>query len=132
VPETCDTVSHTLRVRRSHKYSVLVKSYSEIELGLSPSPGLAGLESYVRLQVSVLLSAFPAADTHGLLLFAMYSSSNPTAASASEPLTSDLLFTVACPLFHLLHSSPIKRLKQLVTDYLELCLDQSQIGLSSG
>jgi hypothetical protein len=125
-------MSHTLRVRESHKYSVLIKSYSEIELGLSPPSGLAGLESYVLLQASVLLSAFPAANTHGLLSFAMCSSSDLTAAGASEPLTSDLLFTAACPLFYLLHSSPMKRLEQLVTDYLESRLNQSRIGFSSG
>jgi hypothetical protein len=62
----------------------------------------------------------------------MYSSSDPTAASASEPSTSDPLSTVACPLFHLLYSSPIKRLKQPVTDYLKSCLNQSQISLFSG
>jgi hypothetical protein len=123
VPETCGTVLYTLRVCESHKYSVLVKSYSEIELGLSSPLGLTGLESYVRLQALVLLSAFPAADTRGLLLFVIYSSSDLTAAGALEPLTSDLLFTVACPLFHLLYLSPIKRPKQPVTDYFESCLN---------
>jgi hypothetical protein len=125
VPKTCDTVSHTLRVRELHKYFVLIKSHSEIELGLSSPPSLAGLKSYVLLQALVLLSAFLAANTYRLLSFAICSSSNLTATGASEPLTSDLLFTVACPLFYLLHSSPIKRLKQLVTDYLKSCLNQS-------
>jgi hypothetical protein len=53
----------------------------------------------------------------------MYSSSDLIAAGALEPLTFDLLFTIACFLFHLLYLLPIKRLKQLVTDYLKLCLD---------
>jgi hypothetical protein len=125
VPKTCGTVSHTLYVCGSHKYSVLVKSYSEIELGLSPPSGLAGLESYVLLQASVLLSAFLAANTHGLLSFAMCSSSDSTAAGALEPSTSDPLFTAACPLFYLLHLSPMKHPEQSVTDHLKSCLNQS-------
>jgi hypothetical protein len=123
VPKTCDTVLYTLCVCESHKYSVLIKSYSEIKLRLSPSFSLAGLKLYVRLQVLVLLSAFLAANTHRLLSFTIYSSSNFTTASALKPLTFNLLFTVAYPLFYLLYLLPIKRLKQLVTNYFESCLN---------
>jgi hypothetical protein len=111
VPETCGIVLHTLRVCGSYKYSVFVKSYSEIELRLSPPSSLAGLELYVRLQALVLLFAFLAANTYRLLLFVIYSSSNLTATGASEPLTSDSLFTIACPLFYLLYLLSIKRFK---------------------
>jgi hypothetical protein len=125
VPKTYNTVSHILYVRGSYKYFVLIKSYSKIKLRLFSPFSLAGLELYVLLQALVLLSAFLAANTHRLLLFAICSSSDPTATSALEPSTSDLLFTVACPLFYLLYSSPIKRLKQPVTNHFKSRLNQS-------
>jgi hypothetical protein len=123
VPKTYNTVLYTLHVYKLYKYSVLIKSYSEIELRLSPPSSLAGLESYVRLQALVLLFVFSTANTYGLLLFAMYSSFDLTAISALKPLTSDLLFTIACLLFYLLYLLSIKRLKQLITDYFKLCLN---------
>jgi hypothetical protein len=116
---------YILRVYKSHKYFVLIKSYSEIELKLSSPPSLAGLELYVLLQVLVLLFAFLAANTHRLLLFVICSFSDPTAISASEPLIFNLLFITACSLFYLLYSSLIKRLKQLIIDYLKSRLNSS-------
>jgi hypothetical protein len=116
-------VLYTLCVCGLYKYSVLIKSYSEIELRLSFSLSLAGLKLYVLLQVLVLLFAFLAANTYRLLLFVMCSFFNLIAVSALKPLTSDLLFTAVCPLFYLLYLLLIKRLKQLVTDYLKLYLN---------
>jgi hypothetical protein len=121
--KTYDIISHILYVCKSYKHSVLIKSYSKIELRLSPPLSLTGLELYVLLQTLVLLSVFLAANTHRLLLFAMCFSFNLIIISALKLLTFNLLFIITCPLFYLLYLSPIKRLKQLITNRLKLCLN---------
>jgi hypothetical protein len=123
VPKTYSTVLYTLCVCGLYKYSVLIKSYSKIELRLSFSLSLVGLELYVLLQVLVLLFAFLAANTYRLLLFVMCSFFNLIVVIALKPLISDLLFTTVCPLFYLFYLLLIKRLKQLITDYLKLYLN---------